>query len=270
MSVLGNFAVRKAKACADPNRLASNALLPLYVSADVQSGISSSKLLQASASVLKNEPVPRHTLLEVHNGLVGILHRPLVDPRVDVLIRSKLQHLPDLRRGTDETAADLDLLQDESESHELGDGVLRRADLDELATDVEQAEVAVDGQAGTGDGADDQVEGVGVLLLVTLLGGGNEVVGTHLERIFLLGVGAADGDDLVSAQGLGPEETKVAKTANTDDTNALAGPAAVLLEGRVEGDTAAKHGRGLSRGHSVGDGEDEVVVSAPVLGVSTV
>jgi len=176
-----------------------------------------------SALVLEHEPVPRHALLEVDNGLVGIGHGPLVDPGVDVLVGSELQHLPDLGRRTDEGATDLDLLQDEREGHELGNGILRGADLDELAADVEEAEVLGERQAGAGDGADDQVERVGVLGLVALLGGGDlekllvrmkflgfglglvylgmgdtyELVCAHLERIFLLGIGAADSDDLV-------------------------------------------------------------------------
>jgi hypothetical protein len=112
---------------------------------------------KASALVLEHEPVPRHALLEVDNSLVGIGHGPLVDPGVDVLVSGELQHLPDLVGGADEGAADLDLLEDEGEGHEP-QGVLGGADLDELTADVEQAEVAVHGDTGAGDGADDQVE----------------------------------------------------------------------------------------------------------------
>lgn len=126
--------------------------------------------------VLEHEPVPRHALLEVHNRLIGFLHRPLVDPGVNVLVGGKLQHLPDLSGRADQAAANLDLLHDESESHELRNGVLGSADLDELAADVEEAEVGHEREAGAGDGGDDQVEAVGVLLLVALFGGGDEVV----------------------------------------------------------------------------------------------
>lgn len=95
---------------------------------------------------------------------------------MNALISSKLQHLPNLGRRTDQAAANLDLLDDQSESHELRDRVLGSADLNELAADVEEAEVFVDGEAGAGDGRDDQVEAVGVLLLVAFLRGGDEVV----------------------------------------------------------------------------------------------
>ena len=123
--------------------------------------------------VLKHEPVPGNTLLEVDDSVVGIGHGPLVDPGVDFLVGSELQHLPDLGGGTDEGATDLDLLQNQAESHETRYRIFRGTNLNKLATDVEQTEVFGKGHAGAGDGADNQVERVGVLGLVTLLGGSN-------------------------------------------------------------------------------------------------
>lgn len=126
--------------------------------------------------VLKHKPVPRHTLLKIHNRFIRAAHGPLVDPRVNALVGRQLQHLADLLRRSDQATANLDLLDDESERHELRDGVFRRADLDELSTDVEETEVACQRQAGAGDGGDDQVEAVGVGLLVAFFGGGDEFV----------------------------------------------------------------------------------------------
>jgi hypothetical protein len=97
-----------------------------------------------------------------------------------------------------------------------------------------------------------------------------ELVCAHLERILLLGIGTADRNDLVRAKGLSPEKTEVAETADTDDTDTLTGTAAVLLQGRIESDTTAQHGRGLGRVDAVGDGENEVRISPPVLSISTV
>lgn len=126
--------------------------------------------------VLQHKPVPRHTLLKVHNRLIRAAHGPLVDPRVNAFVGRQLQHLADLRRRADQAAANLDLLDDQSERHELGDGVFRRADLNELSADVEETEVACQGKARAGDGGDDQVEAVGVGLLVAFFGGGDEFV----------------------------------------------------------------------------------------------
>jgi len=239
--------------------------------------------------VLKHKPVPGNTLLEVDDGVVGIGHGPLVDPRVNLLVGSELQHLSDLSGRADEGATDLDLLQDEGKRHKLRNGVFRGADLNELATDVEQTEVLGQGETGAGDGADDQVERVGVLGLVAVLLGGNlekllvrvifgtilgrgeayEAVCAHLESVLLLGVGAADSDN-VGTHGLGPKETKVAETTDADDTDTLAGTTAVLLQGRVEGDTATQHRCRLGRVNAVGDGKYEIVVSSPVACISAV
>jgi len=62
----------------------------------------------------------------------------------------------------------------------------------------------------------------------------------------------------------------VAETADTDDTDTLAGSTAVLLQWGVEGDTAAQHGGGLGRIDAVGDGEDKIVISTPVTCVAAV
>jgi hypothetical protein len=97
-----------------------------------------------------------------------------------------------------------------------------------------------------------------------------EVVSAHLESIRLLGVGATDCNDSVGAQSFRKKETEVAETADTDDTDTLAGTTAVLLQGRVESDTTTHHGGGLGRVDAVGDGEHEVGVSAPKFAVSAV
>ena len=220
--------------------------------------------------VLKHIPVPRQALLEVNKSLVGIGHGPLVDPGVDFLVSSELQHLPDLIRRADEGAADLDLLQDEAEGHETRHRVFRRADLDELAANIEQAEVAGEGHTRAGDGADNEVERVGVGLLVALLGGGDKLRRPHLKSVLFLAVRSANSHYFVCPERLSPEESEVTETTNADDADTLAGTAAVLLQGRVEGDTTAQHRRCLGRVDAVGDGEHEMTISAPVPRITAV
>jgi hypothetical protein len=135
----------------------SQLALALYSRPSIVAVIQARVAKKGKCLVLKHISVPRHALLEVDNSVVGIGHWPLVDPGVDVLVSGELQHLPDLVGGADEGAADLDLLEDEGEGHEP-QGVLGGADLDELTADVEQAEIAVHGDTGARDGADDQVE----------------------------------------------------------------------------------------------------------------
>lgn len=98
----------------------------------------------------------------------------------------------------------------------------------------------------------------------------NIFISTQLESVFLLVGLARDGDDLVSAHGLGEQDTKVSQSTDSNHTDLLARPAAVVLQRRVEGDTTAQHGGGLRRGDGIGDLEDEVGGSTVVQSVSTV
>lgn len=105
---------------------------------------------------------------------------------------------------------------------------------------------------------------------VLILASGDEVIRAKLEGISLLVGFAGDGDDAVCAEGLGEEDTEVAQTTDTDDTDCLAGTAAVLAERGVCGDTAAEHGGSIGGGDGVRDLDDEVGGGAVVGGVATV
>jgi hypothetical protein len=52
--------------------------------------------------------------------LVGLLHAALLDPWLDLLVRSELQHLSNLSRWANCRAADLDAGCDECESVDVG------------------------------------------------------------------------------------------------------------------------------------------------------
>jgi hypothetical protein len=211
-------------------------------------------------------------LLHIHNGLVGILHGSLLNPRLDVLVNSELQHLLDVLRSADKAAAELESALDQ------GEGVDGRklarvggTDLDEVTAAAEELEVVAEGHLGAGDGADDQVDGLGVLVRPALIVVGGDVgVGAESEDLVSLGGLAGDTDDLVSAEGLCEEDTEVAETTNTDDADSLAGAAAVCAQGSVDGDTAAEHGGGELRGDTVRDLDDEAGVGAVVVGVAAV
>lgn len=98
----------------------------------------------------------------------------------------------------------------------------------------------------------------------------NVLISTQLEGVFPLVGLAGDGDNLVRTQGLGEQDTKVSQSTDSYNSDLLAGTAAVVLERRVERDTTAHHGCGLSRGDGIGDLNDEVRGSTVVQSVSTV
>ena len=62
--------------------------------------------------VLENVPVPRQALLEINNHLVGLAHRPDLDPRLEVGLLGQLQHVADVLPGTDQGTGDLEVLED--------------------------------------------------------------------------------------------------------------------------------------------------------------
>ncbi|KAI6756841.1 hypothetical protein HG530_011439 [Fusarium avenaceum] len=206
------------------------------------------------------------TLLHIHNGLVGVLHGSLLNPRLDVLVNSELQHLLDVLGSADKAAAELEAALDQ------GEGVDGRklarvggSDLDEVTAAAEELEVFAKGHLGAGDGADDQVNGLGVLVGPALIVVGGDVgVGAESEHLVSLGGLAGDTDDLVSAEGLCEENTEVAETTDTDDADSLAGAAAVCAQGSVDCDTAAEHGSGELRGDAIGDLNDEAGVDGAV------
>lgn len=75
--------------------------------------------------VHQRNSVSRLSSLEIDDGLVGILHWVFVDPGLDLLLSSELQHLLDLGGRSDGAAAEFDALDDVREGGLLGELVLR-------------------------------------------------------------------------------------------------------------------------------------------------
>jgi len=184
---------------------------------------------QRTFLVLKDESVAGQAFLEVDDGLVGILHFAHLNPWLNRLGCCKLKHFLDLLRGTDERATNLDAVGDEGEGVDWGKvATVGSTDLDESTTNLQKGEVLGHGHLLAGDGADDKVEGTGVLSgPVLVLSSGDVLVGTELEDIVALVVLAGNANNAVSTESLGEEDTEVTETTNTDDTNSLAGTTAV-------------------------------------------
>ncbi len=63
----------------------------------------------------KNVTVPRLAILKVHHDFISIFHRPLLHPRLDLLVGGELQHFLNLARCANGTTADLDAVGNQSE-----------------------------------------------------------------------------------------------------------------------------------------------------------
>lgn len=106
-------------------------------------------------SVSQNIAVTSVTVVHIQDSLVSIRHRTLLDPRLDTLISSKLKHLPDLTRATNQRTTQLDALDNQSESRDLKTTIFRSTQLDESTTEAKQTTVLDDGHLGRRGSGDD-------------------------------------------------------------------------------------------------------------------
>jgi hypothetical protein len=230
-----------------------------------------SALAEGLVEVDKSETELDVALLKTLKGSLATLLADVngLDPRLDVLLRGELEHGLHLGTVTDVRGTDRAAVSGELLGHEGGDRLVTEANHVELTPDFEGAEVVVEVELVNGIGSvDDKVEGKLVRLVPALLLGADELLGTHLEGILLLVGRVRDGVDL-STESLGPQESEVTKTTNTDDTNLLAGTSAEADKRRVDGQTGAQHRGGNGRLDVVGDLENEVVVCTNVRRVTT-
>ena len=132
-----------------------------------------------------------------------------------------MEHFVDFVRASDGAAADFDAIADESESVDVGKlATVRGSDLDKGTLSLEQRDVTLKRHLSAGHGRDDQVKSAAVVLCpVLVVIGGDVSVGTELEDLVLLACLTRDTDDLVSSKSLGEEDTEVAETTDTDDTD---------------------------------------------------
>ena len=145
--------------------------------------------------------IPRLSCAHIHNRLVRVLQRSLLDPRLHTFLRRQLQHLLYLMRCTDGAPADLAALCNQREGVECRQAVFWGADLDEGAFCAEEHEVLFEWHVGRRYRADDQIEGAGVVggpLFVIVCC--NIFVGSNLLCVLLFRSRAAYSRDAVSSE----------------------------------------------------------------------
>jgi hypothetical protein len=92
-----------------------------------------------------NVPVASLRVVHVDDSRVGVLHVPLLDPRVNLLLRGELEHVVDLSGGSNARSTEGDVLHDELEGADGGKGLLRGTDENDLAAGPEEGDVAIEG-----------------------------------------------------------------------------------------------------------------------------
>lgn len=144
-------------------------------------------------------------------------------------------------------------------------------DLDELTARLQERQIACHGHLGAGDGVDDEINGLLVVLdPVGIIIGSDVLISTESEDLVLLRRLPRDTDDLISAKSLRKQHTEVSQTTHTDNANRLPRPSTVVLQRREHSDTTAQHRRGILGRETLGDGNHPVPVRAVVVGVTAV
>lgn len=70
----------------------------------------------------QNVSVTSLAISHVDDGLVCVLERPLLDPGLDLLLGSEVQHVLDLSGRADTATADLDTVAEQGEGVDVGQG----------------------------------------------------------------------------------------------------------------------------------------------------
>lgn len=133
----------------------------------------------------QNGSVSSSASLDIFNALSGFLHGPRRDPRLDVLVRGDLQHSHDLGFGSNVRGTDKGTVAGHGLRAESGPVGLGHTVPDKLALRDEAADELIQGQAGVGSRADDEVEAHGVFL-GKVARGGDKVLGAHFQCVVLL------------------------------------------------------------------------------------
>jgi len=216
-------------------------------------------------------PIPCLAILHIHDHLISVLQAAQLNPRPDLLLSSKPQHLLDLPRRADAAAADLRILGDERKGREARQIALGRAHLHEQAAVREQLEVAVERHARVRHGAHDQVQrrGAGVRPAGVLVGG-DEARGAHGERVGALRGTAADGDEVGRAQRRREQHAEVAQPPQPDDADARGRARAVPPQRAEHRDAGAQQRRGVGAGQRRWDAHAEVRRRPHVVGEAAV
>lgn len=225
-----------------------------------------------SASELRAVVIDKHVtvsglpLVHVLHGLCGLVHGPLLDPGLDALLNSKVEHLSELLRGSNTRGRDTLAKQAAAGRRETG---VRKADHDAVSVRLEQREVELaERHVVLVARNEEQVEGRQVLLQDGLLVlRCDEADGAELQCVILLPLRVGDSPSLRS-KSRRELDREMSETADSDNTDPFARSRSVVLQRAVHRHTSAEHGRGNLRLQSVGNRDSKVTRALVEVGVA--
>lgn len=164
----------------------------------------------------KGDPIPNIILRHPRNSLLATLLRDLdrLDPALKIILARQLKHRQHLGPVANMRGPDVAAVGHKVERLQLGQRLVRQADIVEDAVDLEDGEVGrhveLVGRVGA---VDDEVQGELVGLVPLLVLGADELVRAEGEGFILLLGRVGDGVDS-SAEGARPDYGEMAETAS--------------------------------------------------------
>ena len=226
------------------------------------------KQLQISGKLIGQDgAVADFAFLHFVDGLVGFFHGEELGGGFDAVAGGYVEHLAEAEGAADGAAADGALAGDEREGVD-GDGRRRNAHEPEGSVGTQSLEVSAPVLIGV-DGGEDEVEGAGYFFHGLGFAAIDEVMCAEGAGFLFFGQSRGEGSNL-GTEGAGELYGEVTEAADADDADTRGGVDAVDAHGVVNGDAAAKQGRGLFAGQGIGDGNDKTGVGADAIGVAAV
>lgn len=127
-----------------------------YISKD-QGTYSSAIFFESSliTLILQHKPILRLALPHRLDGVVGLVHRILLDPSLDALLGRELKHLANDFRAADGGTDDGELAGGDEIRNDTRKGLLRQADKNELAVGTQEPEILIPGEIVAAGSAND-------------------------------------------------------------------------------------------------------------------
>ena len=220
------------------------------------------------SAVVDDEAITDVALLHPLKCGVDVLDGNLLNLGDNVVLAAEIEHLLRLLDAADARAGDDLAAKNKRVRVDLiGDGA-NEAHHDKGAIEVEAVDVRGELMLN-GNGVDDDVKVPLDSVHLRLVGGDDNLVGTHRLGLLLLAGGAGEEGHL-GAEGVGELQAHVAEAAKANDANLGAFAHLVVDEGAPHGDAGTQEGGGRREVEAVGHAQDELLTDDDGLGVAAV
>jgi hypothetical protein len=218
--------------------------------------------------VHNDSSVTRLSFTDILEGLIDLLHREGIDPSADIVLSSKVETFLDILGRTDEGTSKSQLLTAKNESRQTRERNFRNITLDKDTVVLHHLKVLIPTLVDN-LGSENVSEGVVVRFHLLFLLHENIIIAAELLGIVDL-VRDNIKSNYFSSHGLGPLNTKVAKTTKTENGNLGALTDTVTLERSKCSDTTTEERSGNFGSELVRNLYNKMFRTSPLLSETTI